>query len=266
MPPINSLAAIHDRINALKGLIFDKDGVLFPETPALIREYQLAAARALPHLDTRITEQHAIDSIAESYRRYGWSYELLRREYKLERADVHFTMHSLMSLDNIHRDPELPLAMKQASQRGLHFGVATHSNRVFTDRTIPYVGIKPYFSDHSIVTLEQNGFVEKSNSPSMVLEAAKRIGLPAHSCGFIENSSANLVPAKKAGFMTFLLTWGQDIHDYEPAHMPYIDMIFERPAQLLHYIAMKKGQSHAANDHNDSKACVYLPKHGLVKK
>ena len=240
---------IDQRLSSLQGIIWDKDGTMFEETPELIREYQLAAIGAIVQMVEEahrndpevplITMEEAEATIPESYSTYGWSFELLRRRYNFGKRTVHFKMHTLMTTKNVKPNPCLPTALLCAKQQGIKMGIATHCNMVFVRTNLAHMNIgSDIIEDRHIMTLEECDFAEKTNSDHMIMKTAHHMGVLPHQSAFVENSTGNLILAKQRGFLTVLVTWGRPVEEYK--HLEHVDLVCETPVEFLRMVTQAK--------------------------
>ena len=217
----------------IDAIIFDKDGTLFEETDALIREYQVAAIKGIIDLVPDLSFAAAMETQAESYRRYGWSFELLRRRYRLDFDTVHAAMHRHMTTDNVKPNPSLPVMMSCARMKGIKLGVATHCGQPFATSNLDHLGITADIISRDHVTTLTNPNDDKAKSADMVRQTAFKMHSDPARTLFVENSPRNLPPAKLAGFQTALVTWGNDLSMQEG--FAAADICFDTPVDLMRH-------------------------------
>lgn len=223
----------------IDAIIFDKDGTLFEETDALIREYQSAAIMGILDMVPGLSFEEAMATQRKSYQRFGWSFELLRQRYNLDFAAVHAAMHRHMSTHNVKPNPCLPAMLGFARATGLTLGVATHCGEPFATSNLDHLGITGDIIDRKYVTTLTDPKDDKAKSCNMVRHTAFRMGSDPSRTLFVENTARNLPPAKQAGFQTALITWGRDFSASEGFEAA--DACFDTPVKMMRTILQERG-------------------------
>lgn len=178
---------------ALKGFIFDMDGVLVDSEPAHIQQEERSFARHGVVLD-----ETELSRFTGTTQRYMWN--AIKTKYGLaDSVDCLMADHrqQLMNVFNSTPLPPMP-GVKQLlvtlKEAGLPCAVASSSPRELVELILRKAGLQLFFKE--IVCGDE---VKHSKpDPEIFLTAAKRLGIPPSSCVVVEDSAHGVAAAKAA--------------------------------------------------------------------
>jgi HAD superfamily hydrolase (TIGR01509 family) len=177
----------------IKGLIFDCDGTLVDSMPLHMRAWEYALSRTGSVWDYEfffskkgMEEKEIIDLYN---RQFGASLDKaatlgLKHEFFRAHPEEFKAIRPVVDVAVRHKDA-LPMAVASGS---------TRENVILELKT---VGIIHLFD----VILTASDAITPKPSPDIFLEAARRIGVPAHLCQVFEDGDPGLEAARKAGML-----------------------------------------------------------------
>jgi HAD superfamily hydrolase (TIGR01509 family) len=203
---------------ALRGVIFDMDGVLCDSEPFICE----AACRMF-------AENHGVNVKPEDFtpfvgagenRYLGGVAEKYGVTLDLDR-DKRRTYEIYLDIIKGRLDP-LPGAREfiaDCRRRGLKLAVATSADEVKLDGNLSQIGLPHEMFDATVNGLE---IEKKKPDPGIFLLAAERLGLPAASCLVVEDAPNGLQAGKAAGCRCLGLTTSFDAATLRKAGADFI--------------------------------------------
>jgi HAD superfamily hydrolase (TIGR01509 family) len=193
-------------LEGIDGLIFDCDGTLTHSMPLHFEAWSLTANKYGLLLDeTRfyalagIPSQRIIAMLAEEQSKLIDDPMAMAKEKEMAFYDL---LHRLESIP-----PVLEIAREYRGKKRM--AVASGGWRDVVRRQLEMIGCLDWFD--TIVTAEDT---EKHKpDPDVFLEAAKRLGVPAHRCMVYEDADLGIEAARRAG-----MQWT----DVRPIHATYL--------------------------------------------
>lgn len=179
----------------IAGVIFDLDGVLVDSEPIHFR----AANRVLARYGQSIDEP--------TYRRFiglgeRATWTIWREEHGLPDAVEHLLeLHTAARLEEIRIGVPVIYDAHQLARRlheaGMPLAIASSSTRLVIDALLHALGLDEVFRTR--ISGEDANVRASKPAPDIYLEAAVRIGVPAHNCLAIEDSAPGVSAAAQAG-------------------------------------------------------------------
>ena len=192
-----------EAVNALRA-----DRGLEPTPYALLRPVASAGARGLIGAAFGIKPDDA-------------AYEELRVNF-LNRYEANLVVKSKL-FDGI---PDL---LKQLEAQGLAWGIVTNKASRFTDPLVPQIGL-----GHAGCIVSGDTTPHTKPHPAPLLEAARRLQLPAEDCWYVGDDLRDIQAGRAAGMQTIAAAWGYCGHA-EPASWE-ADALLHDPLHLLDLI------------------------------
>lgn len=213
---------------APRAILFDLDGTLADTAPDLGGAInRVRAARGLAPTPYELLRPVAsagargLIGAAFGLRPEDEGYEVLRTEF-LAAYEKDIALESRL-FDGV----EAMLARLDAL--GIAWGIVTNKAARLTDRLTPLIGL-----GHAACTISGDTTPHAKPHPAPLLEAAKRIAVPAEHCWYVGDDLRDIQAGKAAGMATFAAAWGY-CGNVEPAAWE-ADAIVERPLDLLEFI------------------------------
>lgn len=235
-------------MTGIKVAVWDADGVLFPyELYPMdpIKFFNDISAEIVQRLfwerrGEEIERQDAFDYSISSLDRLGHSMAFLYEEHDFSPHEVHamFMAESLARLEQDHPDffracPYLGYEFEKLSieRPALQNVVLTHGCEHNWVRPLSEsLGYARYID--RVFGFSAIDFKLKSSGPDAFLIVAKALNVEPHEMVMIEDTIANLLPAKALGMKTVFITGGDETK-WKPEYAAFVDAVFERPADFL---------------------------------
>jgi len=238
----------------IEGVIFDLDGTLYPNTPA-VRDLQMETA-----------------VIAVQNQLPGWREDDIREMIELSRAEYGgslniFALDYGADIDKLRRDQFANMITKtedgffdakgapheqltRLQYDNVSMAIATHGSHDWTAHTLDKLDIDQHFSTARHITKGDVDNIGKNVGADMYHATLNAMGvskdLPAEERGvgfaMIEDSMKNLKRAKELGMMTVLIDPDGE-HDEESVE-DYVDVVVDSVAQGIDCI-IESNTSHA---------------------
>lgn len=179
--------------------LFDLDNTLYPSNAGLMAAISARISRYLEH---RLNLSPALaEAIRETYyERYGSSVSGVLRHCQVDAVEFLNFIHDLPVEHYLSPDPRL--ADLLASLPGYKY-LFTNAPAGYARRALRTLGVEGYFD--GIFDLHFGGLVGKP-SPVVYEKVLTALGHPAGACWFVEDSLANLLPARAFGCRTVWIT------------------------------------------------------------
>jgi len=211
-------------------VLFDLDGTLVDSAPDLALAANVQRQRhGLPQLP-----EHAyrplVGSGARGMIRVGWGkapgdegYEALRQEFMTlyaERLLVRTQVFGAMAQVLDHLD-----ASKQP------WGIVTNKAHALAERLVQGLQL----AHRSAVLIGGDTTPHTKPHPAPLLEAARRLGVPAHHCVYVGDDHRDVQAGRAAGMTTAAAAWGY-LGDTGPVETWGADVVLHTPAALVQWL------------------------------
>jgi phosphoglycolate phosphatase len=220
------------RMSPARAVLFDLDGTLIDSAPDLAAAANaLRAARGLGPLPYEALRPMvgagargmvgAAFGVAPGHEEF----ETLREEF-LQRYQ-----QGLLERTVVFGDME-PLLVALEAQ-GLPWGIVTNKASRFTDPVVCGLGLR----HRAAVVISGDTTPHAKPHPEPLLEAARRLGLPAEACVYVGDDLRDMQAGRAAGMATLAAAWGylgqgEAIEDWGA------DAILKSPRQLLNWLGL----------------------------
>jgi putative hydrolase of the HAD superfamily len=179
-------------------ILFDLDNTLYPPCCDLFSLIDTRINRYM-HEVVGIPLEN-VDSLRRRYwQDYGVTMRGLMRHHRVDPEDYLHYVHDVDVRSRLQPDPELRQALLSLPQSRVVF---TNSSRAHTDRVLDALGIADLFD--AVFDIRVADYM-----PKPYLEPYQRVldqlGLAGSQCVMVEDSVANLRPAKQLGMATILV-------------------------------------------------------------
>lgn len=219
------------RPQAIRGVIFDLDGVIL-DTEKLYSRFWQEAATALGYpmtrqqaLGMRSLNRQAGQARLEAYFGPGISHASVRQK-RIELMEAYIAEHGVSLLPGVRE------VLAFLKQQGFATAIATSS---------PMERVTRYLAPHGILSCFDavcSGYDVSSGKPApdIYLKAAERIGLPPQSCLAVEDSPAGILSASRAGCLPVF------IPDQDAADKDTLALLYAHADSLLELIPLLNSQ------------------------
>ncbi len=179
--------------------LFDLDNTLYPSTAGLM---EALSARIEEFISQRLNLPPAVAEAMRKayYGRYGSSVGGVLRHCQVDADEFLSFVHGLPVERYLSPNPQL--AELLATLPG-HKYLFTNAPADYARRVLHVLGVERHFD--SIFDIHFSGLLGKP-TPAFYEKVLAALGYPANACWFVEDSSANLIPAKALGCRTVWLT------------------------------------------------------------
>ncbi len=185
--------------------LFDLDNTLYPKSTGVM---EVVSQRISAYMAMRLgMDQVTIQELRPRYwKQYGTTMRGLLVEYHIDPDDYLWYVHDFPMEGLLAPNVDLKQTLE-----GLpwHNVVFTNSSRHHTQQVLAVLGIAQHFQH--IYDIKDTGYVGKPD-PSAYHCVLKALGATAQDCLMIDDSVANLRPAKELGMLT-VLVGGSDSAD-----------------------------------------------------
>lgn len=120
----------------------------------------------------------------------------------------------------------VPELLEQLTQRGIAWGIVTNKAARLTDVLVPLIGL-----GHAGCTVSGDTTEHAKPHPAPLLEAARRLGIPAPACWYVGDDLRDIAAGRAAGMRTVAAAWGY-CGQTEP-HDWHADVVLDTPLALL---------------------------------
>ena len=185
---------LHPTGNAIRGVIFDMDGVVL-DTEKLYARFWREAAVALGYpmthqqaLGMRSLNSYAGQAMLESYFGPGVSRKTIR-DKRVELMDAYVAEHPVDPLPGVYE------ILRWLRRHGIRTAIATSSPLDRAEQYLRPLGLLEQFDE----VCSAYGLPNGKPAPDVYLLAAQRIDLQPENCLAVEDSPAGILSAYRAG-------------------------------------------------------------------
>ncbi len=179
--------------------LFDLDNTLYPLSAGVM---DAISARIDEFISRQLNLPHALAyAVREAYYgRYGSSVGGVLRHCQVDAREFLNFIHDLSVEKYLSPDPQLAQLLESLPG---HKYLFTNAPADYARRVLRALGVEQHFGD--IFDIHFAG-LEGKPSPAVYEKVLAALGHPAGACWFVEDSAANLIPAKALGCRTVWLT------------------------------------------------------------
>ncbi len=230
-------------------VIFDNDGTLYPEPPDVKQRHMQAAVRTIQPRYPEKSPEDIEKLIRQSQQEHKSSFGMFvadiaepkDREAELLRLrSQHYQELSQLALKGFFDQSAAPTAeIGQLRIAGINVNIATHGNLPWTKFSVrENGGLARYFNDTNIFTKDDASCKGKNEGDFFYQKLLDQMGLPetperGKNCAMVEDTTKNLIEAKKLGMMTILIS-DSVTNDTKP---DYVDVVVSDVKQAIQAIA-----------------------------
>jgi phosphoglycolate phosphatase len=213
-------------------VLFDLDGTLIDSAPDLAGALNdLRALRAMDPVPYALLRPHA-GSGARGMLGAGLGagpdepgYAALRDEF--------LDLYATRMLRHTQVFSEVPALLAALGRHGVPWGIVTNKAARFAEPLARALGLLPGAS--ALVCGDSTPHTKPHPAP--LLEAARRLGLPAHACVYIGDDPRDVVAGKAAGMRAWAAAWGY-LGPGAPVHDWGADRVVAQPGELLSFLEL----------------------------
>jgi N-acetyl-D-muramate 6-phosphate phosphatase len=114
---------------------------------------------------------------------------------------------------------------------GLAWGIVTNKAMRFAAPLVDGLGL----AQRARVVIAGDSTPHAKPHPAPLLEAARRIGVPANACAYVGDDLRDVQAGRAAGMVTLAAAWGY-LGQGEPVHAWGADQVLSSPADLLQWL------------------------------
>jgi len=211
-------------------VLFDLDGTLVDSAPDLVGTLNdMRQQRGLEVLPLQVLRGHC-GSGARGLLGAGMavfpgqsSYEELRDEFH-----ARYELRILRLTQLFAPTQEM---LESLRQRGLPWGIVTNKAMRFAQPLCLALGLSPQCS----VLVAGDTTPHTKPHPAPLLEAARRLQLPASACVYVGDDQRDVQAGMAAGMRTLAAAWGY-VHSQPPVESWGADVVLQHPEDLLQWL------------------------------
>lgn len=212
--------------SAIRGVIWDLDNTLYRFDAMFEEACNRAAAKTICDMVEGLTYEEAFAAAEESYNTHGYSGKALIARYNLAYSDYHFPYHETIDETILQKNDDMLRALAALDRPQV---IVTNASRHWAEKVLAHLGMKQFFPDTHIISLEDSEFEAKAHSPRPFVMAQDILGCLPQNIVVVEDTVKNLSVPKSMGFYTALIHHGRapgERHDF-------IDAEFSDTLELL---------------------------------
>ncbi len=200
---------VSERLQNLKGILWDLDNTLYQETAALHDAFDAAIAQAAIEHGAQLSITEAMAAAKRSFLDHGYGGRVFIETMGIDAHKLHFSLHPLVDEKIIIAHDGLVGDIQSLS---LHHVVVTHGARDWALRMLEHLGLMPLFPHERIHALEDFNFHKKGMSRVPFETGLASMGLKPEEVIMIEDQERNLRIPHEMGMGTVLLDYGKRGH------------------------------------------------------
>jgi len=220
------------RFTGVRAVLFDLDGTLIDSAPDLgYAVDQMRVRRGLPSLPLE-TYRHMAGAGARGMLHVAFGMTPDHPDF-LSYRDEFFDNYQACMTQRTQPFDMVDTMLTRLSAEGLSWGVVTNKSERFA---LPLTAGMPLFSSAGTVVGGDTTPHPKPH-PAPLLEAAQRLGVPAHACIYVGDDERDIVAGKAAGMPTVAALYGylglrNDVSAWGA------DAQIESPLELLNFLEL----------------------------
>lgn len=220
------------RFTGVRAVLFDLDGTLIDSAPDLgYAVDQMRVRRGLPSLPLE-TYRHMAGAGARGMLHVAFGMTPDHPDF-LSYRDEFFDNYQACMTQRTQPFDMVDTMLARLSAEGLSWGVVTNKSERFA---LPLTAGMPLFSSAGAVVGGDTTPHPKPH-PAPLLEAAQRLGVPAHACIYVGDDERDIVAGKAAGMPTVAALYGylglrNDVSAWGA------DAQIESPLELLNFLEL----------------------------
>lgn len=214
----------------MNAVLFDFDGVLYPETPEAIEMYVHGAVETAFHFGFTGTRDDAFFHARKSTGAHHESSRIFIEDMGLATWPQWLPVFA-EKVNYAHLQPDA--ALKRAiTALKINKGILTNAHANWLHKVIRHIDLHDIFEAHKMVSADQVDYQGKARSDAGFRFALNQMGAYAQNTVMIEDLPRNLRLAKKLGMRTMLVKHGRT-HDVIPDWVDHVcDTTLEAIAAL----------------------------------
>lgn len=223
-----------EAVRSVRAVLFDLDGTLVDSAPDLAgATNDMLAARGLPEVPfERLRPMvgagaRGMMGVAFGVTPQDEAFPALRTEF--------FDRYEARLLQATHPFDGVADLLTGLSAAGLRWGIVTNKIERFALPLARGMGWEGVAS----ALIGGDTTAHSKPHPAPLLEAAKRSGVEPHHCIYVGDDARDIQAGKAAGMPTVAVRWGY-LGQGEPIEAWGADVIFDRPAELLNWLRMRR--------------------------
>ncbi len=218
-------------MSSSKLILWDLDGTLYPETHEVKDAFRRAVCNALRNVvDPALSDEAAYDLIKKSRQDHGDSFTgLIKKGFKA--STLHEAHHARLDPKVVQRNEETIKAFERAREAGVRHAIMTHGHMNWTLQVLEKAGLREFFDEADIISVEKIDFLKKHTGPEPFKRALALLGEKPENTTMVEDKAANLVHPHAMGMKTIMVHYGKIKED-----VPKPDYVWHRcatPAQAI---------------------------------
>lgn len=214
-------------LHAWRGVLFDLDGTLADSAPDLggagndLRERRGLEPLPLSHYRPLTgTGARGMLRIALQMTPEHPEFDVARDEY--------LSLYAARITRDTQLFPQIPPLLIELETRGLPWGVVTNKHSRFAHPLLQGLNL----IDRASVIVCGDTLPRAKPHPDPLIEAARRLAIPAHECVYIGDDLRDVQAGRSAGMATVAAAWGY-LGNGEPIEHWGADHVISFPADLL---------------------------------
>ncbi len=202
----------------IKGILWDLDNTLYPETQAVYDGFNAAVARAVLTLGVDLSLEEAMTLAARSFKESRHSCLVFIEKYNIPFDSLHPLLDQYLdhSVVGVCRETE------SVFSKTVHdHALITHASRNWAINVLNHLGLKKWFPDEQVFGFENYDFESKARSRRPFEMALSSINRNPQDVMMVEDTIENLRVPHEMGMTTVLVHHGQapeDIPGYVDFH------------------------------------------------
>ncbi len=214
----------------MKAVLFDFDGVLYPETPKAIEMYVAGAVDTALHFGFKGSHEDALTLAKRSTGTHNESSKVFIEELKLASWAQWLPVFA-QKVDHRHLQPDTYLKQAIINLK-IEKGILTNAHAHWLHKVITHIDLHDVFDADKMISTDMVSFQGKASSDAGFRYALERLGSDAKSTVMIEDIPRNLRLAKKMGMKTMLVLHGRTYNNIPD----WVDDVYETTLQAIHAI------------------------------
>lgn len=207
-----------EKLNNLKGIIWDLDNTLYRFTDDFKRHCNEAAAKAASQMGLDLSYEDCFKIAERSEQDHGYSLHAYITHHGLSYADLHFPFHAAIDENVIQ-----PIEGLIDRMRALPYPqvILTNASRCWAERVLIKINAHDIFTPDRIIPVEDVDFEPKARGLKGFQKALSILGAQdGRDVLFIDDLDRNVIKAKECSLLTAYLHYGEQM-DALPIEIDY---------------------------------------------